>query len=47
MTDCIFTKMMQSPGMLCALSTPVTEATDGLKILLGPIVKCSCFEVPG
>ena len=34
--------------MLCAISSPVTEATDsGLKLLLGLMVKCSCLEVLG
>ena len=34
--------------MLCALSSPVTEATDGeLKVLVGLMVECSCLEVAG
>ena len=34
--------------MLCELSSPVIEATeDGLKILLGLMVNCSCHEVLG
>ena len=33
--------------MLCELSSPVTEATEGgLKLLVGRVVKCSCLEVP-
>ena len=36
------------PEMLCALSPPVTETTDGgLKTLVMLMVKCSCLEVPG
>ena len=36
MTDCIFPKMLDSPGKLYAPSSPVTQATDGgLKTLLG------------
>ena len=47
-TDCIFTKMLESPEILCALSSPVTEATDdGLKALDGLMVKYSCLEVMG
>ena len=31
--------------MLCELSSPVTKATNnGLKLLLGQMVKCSCFS---
>ena len=48
MTDCIFPKMQERPEMLCELSSPVTEATEGgLKLLVGLIVKCSGLEVPG
>ena len=47
MTDCIFLKWLMRPGMLCELSSLVTEATNsGLKLFLGLVVKCSCLEVP-
>ena len=40
--------MMESPEMLCTLSSPVTEPTDGgLKCFVGLMMKCSCLEVPG
>ena len=48
MTDSVISKMLESPEMLCALSSPVTEATDdGLKDLLRLMMKCSCLEVLG
>ena len=40
--------MLESSEILCALSLPVTEATDsGLKALVGLMVKCSSLELPG
>ena len=48
MTDCTFPKILDSPAMLCKLSSPVTEATkSGLNTLLRLMVKCSCLEVLG
>ena len=47
MTDYGFPKNAENPEMLCALSSPVTEATDGgLKCLARLMVKCTCLEVP-
>ena len=48
MADFRFPKILESPEMLCALSLPVTEATEGgLKCLIGLMVTRSCLEVPG
>ena len=48
MTECIFSKSLERPEMLCALSSPLTEATDGgLKALLGLMVKCSHLQAQG
>ena len=39
-------KMLDSPEMLSAISSPETEAADsGLKYLVRLVVKCSCLEV--
>ena len=43
-----YSKQLERLGVLCELSLPVTEATDnGLKVLEGLMVKCSCLGVPG
>ena len=40
MTDCRFPKKIESSDMLCELSSPVAEATDGgLKCFFGVCVK--------
>ena len=46
MSDWRFTKKLESPDLLCALSSPVAEATDGgLKCFVGISVKGSSLEV--
>ena len=41
----VLSKNAESPEILCALSLPVTEATNiGLNCFLGLMVKCSCVE---
>ena len=43
--DCILPKRLEKPEMLCELSSPVTDVTDGgLKVLVRLMVKCSCLE---
>ena len=44
MTDCMFPK--ESPEMLCAHISPVTEANDGGSNLVELMVKSSWLEVP-
>ena len=42
------TNRLERPKMLCDLTSPVAEATEGgLKALVGLMGKCSCLEVSG
>ena len=48
MTDYIFPNRLESLEMLCALSSPVTDATDvGLNVFIRMIVKFTCPKVLG
>ena len=45
MTNCRFPKKLDGPDMLCELSLPVAEATDGaLRCFVGVSVIVSCFQ---
>ena len=48
MTDGMFPKRIDRPGMVCAVSPLMAEETDGrFKVIVKLILRGSCLDVPG